>query len=112
MTNPAIGYTHSSFRHSGLTLVSSFGIPVFIGPPKIRALISPSREMYRTFIPEEKSVMLAPTEGTELHRDDPAWPLEAGMVMSALEAGSWTEDRREHTRGSFRTKALLWLFAD
>jgi hypothetical protein len=56
--------------------------------------------------------MIAPTESTELHGENAAWPLEAGMVMTALEAGSWNDERREHARAAFRVKALLWLFAD
>lgn len=56
--------------------------------------------------------MLAPTECSEIHTEDPAWPLEAGMVMTALEAGAWKEERREQSRIGFRAKALLWLFAD
>jgi hypothetical protein len=49
----------------------------------------------------------------ELHQDDTAsWPQEAGMVLTALEAGGWKEERRRRPRMSFRAKALLWLFAD
>ena len=46
--------------------------------------------------------MIAPTESTELHGENAAWPLEAGMVMTALEAGSWNDERREHARAAFR----------
>jgi hypothetical protein len=49
----------------------------------------------------------------ELHKDDiSAWPQEAGMVLTALEAGSWKDERRRHPRTAYRVKALLWLFAD
>jgi hypothetical protein len=52
-------------------------------------------------------------ECMELQKEDTAaWPQEAGMVLTALEAGSWKEERRRQPRLSFRVKALLWLFAD
>ena len=50
---------------------------------------------------------------TELHNDEtPDFAHEAGMVLTALEAGSWKEERRRMPRIAYRIKALLWLFAD
>jgi hypothetical protein len=49
----------------------------------------------------------------ELQKDDiSTWPQEAGMVLTALEAGGWKDDRRRHPRTAYRVKAMLWLFAD
>jgi hypothetical protein len=50
-------------------------------------------------------------ECTELQMDE-SWPQDAGVVLSALEAGRWSDERRGHARLSFRVKAMLWLFAD
>jgi hypothetical protein len=48
----------------------------------------------------------------ELHENDAAWRQEAGMIVTALEAGNWKDERRQVPRRAFRVKALLWLFAD
>jgi hypothetical protein len=43
---------------------------------------------------------------------DPTWPKEVGMILSALEAGQWHEDRRQTPRAPYHVKAALRLFID
>jgi hypothetical protein len=40
------------------------------------------------------------------------WQPQADMVLSALEAASWADDRRKQPRIAYRVKATLKLFAD
>jgi hypothetical protein len=40
------------------------------------------------------------------------WPAEAGLILSALEAGGWKEERRAHPRMAYRVQAALRLFID
>jgi len=51
-------------------------------------------------------------QGTESITREPDWQAQAGMVLSALEAGNWHEQRREQVRSAYRVKAALRLFAE
>jgi hypothetical protein len=48
----------------------------------------------------------------QLEKIDPSWPKEVGMIMTALEAGQWSEDRRKDRRQPYHVKAALRLFVD
>ncbi|HEX4056587.1 MAG TPA: hypothetical protein VHX86_20190 [Tepidisphaeraceae bacterium] len=52
----------------------------------------------------------------ELHEtsteNGPAWHPQADMVLSALEAGSWFDERREQARTAYRAKVFLKLHTD
>ena len=43
---------------------------------------------------------------------DPTWPPEVALIMGALAAGQWAEERRESPRRPYRVKAALRLYAD
>jgi hypothetical protein len=49
---------------------------------------------------------------TQEGEDTAAWSQEAGMILTALEAGGWNDDRRKTHRLAYRVKAALGLFAD
>ncbi len=44
--------------------------------------------------------------------NSPAWHPQADMVLSALEAGSWLDERRQQVRTAYRARALLKLHTD
>ncbi len=56
--------------------------------------------------------MCGQTQMTEMAHDEPAWPPDAAMVLTALETGGWKEERRWGLRTAYRVRATLWLFAD
>jgi hypothetical protein len=56
--------------------------------------------------------MTGQMESMEMQVDDLALPQEAAMVLTALEAAGGRENRRQSVRTTFRSTAMLWLFAD
>jgi hypothetical protein len=43
---------------------------------------------------------------------DPSWPGEVGLILTALEASNWGDERRKMPRMTYRVKAILRLFTD
>jgi hypothetical protein len=43
---------------------------------------------------------------------DPTWPPEVALIMTAMAAGRWAEERREMPRLPYHVKASLRLYAD
>jgi hypothetical protein len=43
---------------------------------------------------------------------DPSWPPEVALIITALAAGRWAEERREMPRVPYHVKAALRLYAD
>jgi len=66
--------------------------------------------MYRKVFFMEDQMLL--TQSPESKTKQPDWQAEAGIILSALEAGSWKEQRRERMRSAYRVKAALRLFAE
>ncbi len=56
--------------------------------------------------------MSAQMESMELQSDDSALPQDAAMVLTAMEAAGGRENRRQSARTTYRSTAMLWLFAD
>jgi hypothetical protein len=56
--------------------------------------------------------MQAEDQMAEQKNQDSEWPPEAGMILSALEAGGWNEERRTTRRMAYRVRAALRLFID
>ena len=47
-----------------------------------------------------------------MHEEEPVWPQDAGMVLTALETAGWKDERRQHRRTAYRVRATLRMFAD
>jgi hypothetical protein len=60
----------------------------------------------------EKEMTLAKPSLEIDEADESTWPREVGLIISALEAGAPAEDRRQASRRSFRTQAILQLYTD
>jgi hypothetical protein len=48
----------------------------------------------------------------EMREDELVLPLDARMVLTALESAGWKEERRLRRRTAYRVKATLRMFAD
>jgi hypothetical protein len=56
--------------------------------------------------------MLTEEHGPTLRLMDPTWPPEVAIILSALAAGRWAEERRDVPRHAYFVKASLRLYAD
>ena len=85
---------------------------VFIGRISIfEPAISHPGQMYRTVMTEENLDEWAdanPGNG----EDELVLPLDARMVLTALESAGWEKERRQQRRNAYRVKATLRMFAD
>jgi hypothetical protein len=57
-------------------------------------------------------MIIAQSPALTLTQIDPTWPREVGLILSALEAGNWNEERRGSRRAFYYVKAALRLFTD
>ncbi len=48
----------------------------------------------------------------EMREDELVLPLDARMVLTALESAGWEKERRQQRRNAYRVKATLRMFAD
>jgi hypothetical protein len=66
-------------------------------------------EFDRTCPPSDARRM--PTEAPPSEAEALAWPAEADLILSAMEAAAPADDRRARERSSYRTRAELRLFS-
>jgi hypothetical protein len=48
----------------------------------------------------------------DMHEDEAVLPLDARMVLTALETAGWEKERRQRRRSDYRVAATLRMFAD
>jgi hypothetical protein len=48
----------------------------------------------------------------ETHEEESVLPLDARMVLTALEVAGWKKERRRQRRSNYRVKATLRMFVD
>ncbi|MGA3065860.1 MAG: PilZ domain-containing protein [Tepidisphaeraceae bacterium] len=48
----------------------------------------------------------------ETEQIDPTWPPEVALILTALAAGRWADERRSTPRRTYRVKAGLRLYTD